>query len=404
MDMIGLTVLSESEGWLHQLDPTDALKTFCEQHRFSMDRYDYDQHTFLDLLDYMDFQEFEHYLFVLRGPGERTLRLVAYLQQRMLHVQFHLINERGDVLFGDPYFLDKTIPLEGTTGYTQPIELQDALMSLFTGVYPDTASRQPQPLRHVYVETTDLLDSITPTLFDQMTINSLLYIDQSTRHDLPVIELMSRTPVLLAFSDTLPFSVKDRLATFERSELDAAMQQWQETGVALNPEQRIGILDYATLTGMPSSHRLFIHRDGIYADYGKRLLLSEAFDLNICQLRQNQLATWEALLPIPQLALYPILFQLASAFQGTSQFVTPYSVFELPRTEGKLGPLTMIGIQNKEGCFAFELLTNQLFETDEVFLAILEADQKERFDVLPKRLGTDYEAAVRTYKELIYHG
>ncbi|MDX1259458.1 hypothetical protein [Exiguobacterium sp. K1] len=402
--MIGLTVLSESEGWLHQLDPTGALKTFCEQHRFSMDRYDYDQHTFLDLLDYMDFQEFEHYLFVLRGQGERTLRLVAYLQQRMLHVQFHLINERGDVLFGDPYFLDKTIPLEGTTGYTQPIELQDALMSLFTGVYPDTASRQPQPLRHVYVETTDLLDSITPTLFDQMTINSLLYIDQSTRHDLPVIELMSRTPVLLAFSDTLPFSVRDRLATFERSDLDAAMQQWQETGVVLNPEQRIGILDYATLTGMPSSHRLFIHRDGIYADYEKRILLSKAFDLNICQLRQNQLATWEVLLPIPQLALYPILFQLASAFQGTSQFVTPYSVFELPRTEGKLGPLTMIGIQNKEGCFAFELLTNQLFETDEVFLAILEADQKERFDVLPKRLGTDYEAAVRTYKELIYHG
>jgi len=402
--MIGLTVLSESEGWLHQLDPTDALTTFCEQQRFSMDRYDYDQHTFLDLLDYMDFQEFEHYLFVLQGPGERTLRLVAYLQQRMLHVQFHLINERGDVLFGDPYFLNKTIPLEGTTGYTQPIELQDALMSLFTGVYPDTATWEPQPLRHVYVETTDLLDSIAPTLFDQMTINSLLYIDQSTRHDLPVIELMSRTPVLLAFSDTLPFSVRDRLATFERSELDAAMQQWQETGVVLNPEQRIGILDYATLAGMPASHRLFIWSDGIYADYGKRILLSEAFDLNICQLRQNQLATWEALLPIPQLALYPILFQLASAFQGTSQFVTPYSVFELPRTEGKLGPLTMIGIQNKEGCFAFELLTNQLFETDEVFLAILEADQKERFDVLPKRLGTDYEAAVRTYKELIYHG
>lgn len=402
--MIGLTVLSESEGWLHQLDPTDALTTFCEQHRFSMDRYDYDQHTFLDLLDYMDFQEFEHYLFVLRGPGERTLRLVAYLQQRMLHVQFHLINERGDVLFGDPYFLDKTIPLEGTTGYTQPIELQDALMSLFTGVYPDTASRQPQPLRHVYVETTDLLDSITPTLFDQMTINSLLYIDQSTRHDLPVIELMSRTPVLLAFSDTLPSSVRDRLATFERSELDAAMQQWQETGVVLNPEQRIGILDYATIAGMPASHRLFIWSDGIYADYGKRILLSTPSDLNVCQLRERQLDDWEALLPIPQLALYPILFQLASAFQGTSQFVTPYSVFELPRTEGKLGPLTMIGIQNKEGCFAFELLTNQLFETDEVFLAILEADQKERFDVLPKRLGNDYESAVQMYKELIYHG
>lgn len=402
--MIGLTVLSESEGWLHQLDPTDALTTFCEQHRFSMDRYDYDQHTFLDLLDYMDFQEFEHYLFVLRGTGERTLRLVAYLQQRMLHVQFHLINERGDVLFGDPYFLNGTIPLDGTAVHTQPIELQDALMSLFTGVYPDTASREPQPLRHVYVETTELLDSIVPTLFDQMTINSLLYIDQSTRHDLPVIELMSRTPVLLAFSDTLSFNVRERLATFDRQELDAAIKQWHETSVVSNPEQRIGILDYATLTGMPSSHRLFIHSDGIYADYGKRLLLSAAFDLNICQLRQNQLARWEALAPITQLALYPILFQLASTFQGTSQFVTPYSAFELPRTDGKIGPLTMIGIQNNEGCFAFELVTNQLFETDETFNAILEADQKERFDVLPERLGTDYESVIQTYKELIYHG
>ena len=402
--MIGLTVLSESEGWLHQLDPTDALTTFCEQHRFSMDRYDYDQHTFLDLLDYMDFQEFEHYLFVLQGAGERTLRLVAYLQQRMLHVQFHLINERGDVLFGDPYFLKETIPVEGMTGPKHPIELQDALMSLFTGVYPETATREPQPLRHVYVETTDLLDSITPTLFDQMTMNSLLYIDQSTRHDLSVIELMSRTPVLLAFSDTLPFSVRDRLATFERSDLDAAIKQWHETSVVSNLERRMGILDYATHSGMPSSHRLFIRSDGIYADYGKRLSLSETFDLSVCQLRQNQLATWKALAPIPQLALYPILFQLASAFQGTSQFVTPYSVFELPRTEGKLGPLTMIGIQNKEGCFAFELVTNQLFETDETFLAILEADQKERFDILPERLGSDYESAVQTYKELIYNG
>ncbi|MGE6553785.1 hypothetical protein [Exiguobacterium artemiae] len=404
MDMIGLTVLSESEGWLHQLDPTDALTTFCEQHRFSMDRYDYDQHTFLDLLDYMDFQEFEHYLFVLQGPGERTLRLVAYLQQRMLHVQFHLINERGDVLFGDPYFLNEMIPLEGTARYTQPIELQDALMSLFTGVYPDTASREPQPLRHVYVETTELLDSIAPTLFDQMTINSLLYIDQSTRHDLPVIELMSRTPVLLAFSDTLSFNVRERLATYDRERLAAAIKQWHETSVVSSPEHRIGILDYATLAGMSASHRLFFYHDGIFSDYGKRMSLSSTFDLNVCQLRERQLKKWEELVPIAQLALYPILYQLASAFQGTSQFVTPYSVLELPRTEGKFGPLTMIGIQNNEGCFAFELVTNQLFETDESFLAILEADQKERFDVLPERLGSDYEAAIQTYKELIYHG
>lgn len=403
--MIGLTILSESQGWLHQLDPTPELITFCEQHRFSMDRYDYDQHTFLDLLDYMEFQEFEHYLFILRGPGERTLRLVAYLQQRMLHVQFHLMNERGDVLFGNPYFLNGwQVPLETSYVSEQSIALQDALMSLFTGVYPDAASRHPQPLRHVYVEETALLDSIEPSLFDQMTINSLLYIDQSTRHDLPVIELMSRTPVLLAFSDTLPFDIKERLAAFNRQALQLAFQQWHDTGIISNEEHRVGIIDYATLAGLTVSHRLFICKGGIFADYGQHLQLSDTFAVNVCQLRERQREQLKALAPVAQLTLYPLLFQLASAFKGTSRFVTPYSDLELPRTDGKIGPLSMVGIQNTEGCFAFELTTNQLFETDEIFLAILEADQKERFDILPERLGADYEAAIQTYKELIYHG
>lgn len=403
--MIGLTVLSESEGWLHQLEPTADFIAFCQSHRFSFDHYDYNVHTFLDLLDYMDFQEFEHYLFILRGTGERTMRLVAYLQQRMLHVQFHLINDRGDVLFGDPYFLDGiTVPFEEPLADSQPIALQDALMSLFTGVYPDATSRHPQPLRHIYAEETSLLNSINPALFDQMTINSLLYIDKPTRHDLPVIELMSRVPVLVAFSDTLSFDIKAHLAVVSRTAIEAAFETWRTTSRVPNPGHYMGILDYATLTGMTVSHRLFIFKDGVCADYGKQICLSGLEEIDICQLRHRQRETFAPIAPHLQLALYPLLYQLASAFLTESQFVTPYTQLDLPRTAGKLGPLTMIGIQNREGAFVFELTTNQLFETDEVFLWILEADQKDRFDVLPERLGSDYETAIQAYKELMYHG
>lgn len=402
--MIGLTILAENEGWLYQLDPNDALIAFCKQHRFTMDRYDYDQHTFLDLLDYMEFQEFEHYFFILHGAGERTLRLVAYLQQRMLHVQFHLMNDQGDVLFGDPYFLEGNVPHVKSGFSKQPIELQNALMSLFTGVYPNATSRQPQPLRHVYVEETDLLNAIEPELFDQMTINSVVYIDQPTRHDLPVIELMSRTPVLIAFSNTLPFHIKDRLATVDRESIQRAFQEWHETSIVSNPERRMGILDYATLVGMGISHRLFLFQDGVFSDYGKTKPLHVTSDFNFFQMQEQQWMKSNALAPLPELVLYPILFQLASVFQGESRFVTPYNEYELPRTNGKIGPLAMIGIQNNEGCFTFELVTNRLFETDEMFLAILEADQKERFDILPERLGADYESAVQAYKELIYRG
>ncbi|MER2032574.1 MAG: hypothetical protein ABS912_07340, partial [Exiguobacterium indicum] len=86
------------------------------------------------------------------------------------------------------------------------------------------------------------------------------------------------------------------------------------------------------------------------------------------------------------------------------RFITPYSDLELPRTSGRIGPLTLIGIQNEEGCFAFDRTTLRLFETNEAFLWILEADQKEQFDVLPERLGADYAEAIQHYKELMYHG
>ncbi|WP_214847282.1 hypothetical protein [Exiguobacterium sp. s193] len=403
--MIGLTVLTESEGWLHQLEPTEAFIAFCQTHRFSFDHYDYNTHTFLDLLDYMDFQEFEHYLFILRGSGERTMRLVAYLQQKMLHVQFHLMNDKGDVLFGDPYFLNGiTLPFEEPIAAYAPTALQDALMSLFTGVYPEVTSRHPQPLRHVYVEETSLLDSINPTLFDQMTINSVLYVDQTIRHDLPVIELMSRTPVLMAFSDTLALDIKTQLAVVSRSELEEAFATWHATSRVPNRERQIGILDYATLVGMTVSHRLFIFKDGICADYGQQICLSDMLGINVSKLREQQRQSFSPLASRQELALYPLLYQLAASFMTESQLVTPYSTLDLPRTLGKIGPLTMIGIHNREGCFVFELTTNQLFETDEAFLWILEADQKDRFDVLPDRLGGDYETAIQAYKELIYHG
>ncbi len=77
--------------------------------------------------------------------------------------------------------------------------------------------------------------------------------------------------------------------------------------------------------------------------------------------------------------------------------------FRITTNDGRIGPLTLIGIQNEEGYFAFDLTSMQLFETNEAFLWILEADQKEQFDVLPERLGADYAEAIRYYKELMYH-
>ncbi|MGI1804641.1 hypothetical protein ACRPK8_02805 [Exiguobacterium sp. TDN 0502] len=400
--MIGLSVLSEQDGWLKRSLPSAELQAFCETHRIALDAFDYDQHTFRDLLDYMDFQEYEHYLFVLQGDGERTLRLVAYLQHQMLHVQFHLIRQNGEVLFGQPDFLNGLfLPQEALTVPASFPDVEHAILSLMTGVYPGVPPHHPQPLRHVYLEDSSLLDRIPATHFNTMTINSVLYFDHPMRHDLPIIELMSRTPMLLAFSDSLS-PLDTYLAVLSRDELTDRLYDWHQTGRIRN-EQKSGVLDYATLSGLEVSHRLFFFEDGIYADRQKTVQLSKDLSQDIEMLREHPPQP-EALASQAELALFPLLYQLAGSFEGDSHFITPYSDLELPRTSGRIGPLTSIGIRNAEGCFVFDRTNMRLFETNEAFLWILEADQKEQFDVLPERLGAEYETAIQHYKELMYHG
>lgn len=400
--MIGLSVLSEQDGWLKRSLPSPELQAFCKKHRISLDAFDYDQHTFHDLLDYMEFQEYEHYLFVLQGEGERTLRLVAYLQHQMLHVQFHLIRQNGEVLFGQPDFLNGLyLPQETLTVSASFPDVEHAILSLMTGVYPGAPPHHPQPLRHVYIEDSSLLDRIPSKHFNAMTINSVLYFDHPMRHDLPIIELMSRTPMLLAFSNSLS-PLDAHLAVLSREELTDRLNDWHQTGRIRN-EQKSGVLDYATLSGLQVSHRLFFFQDGIYADRQKTVQLSADLSQDIELLREHQPQS-EALASQAELALFPLLYQLAGSFQGDSHFITPYSDLELPRTFGRIGPLTSIGIRNAEGCFVFDRTNMRLFETNEAFLWILEADQKEQFDVLPERLGSEYETAIQHYKELMYHG
>lgn len=401
--MIGLSLLLEQDGWLQRSLPSLAMQTFCEAHRISIDAFDYDTHTFHDLLDYMDFQEYEHYVFVLQGEGERTLRLVAYLQHEMLHVQFHLIRQNGEVLFGQPDFLNGLfLPQEEIPVSASVPAVHHALLSLMTGVYPASVPHHPQPLRHVYIEDSSLLDRIPVESFKMMTINSVIYFDHPMRHDLPIIELMSRTPILLTFSDSLSPSIASQLTVLSRDALAERLQDWQQTGRIQN-DQTMGILDYATVSGLCVSHRLFFFADGIYADRQKTIQLSADISSDIECLREQQPQP-EALASQTELELFPLLYQLAGSFKGTSRFITPYSDLELPRTSGRIGPLTLIGIQNEEGCFAFDRTTLRLFETNEAFLWILEADQKEQFDVLPERLGADYAEAIQHYKELMYHG
>ncbi|WP_114571720.1 hypothetical protein [Exiguobacterium flavidum] len=401
--MIGFSYLYETEGWLHHVEPTHALRDFCEAERITFDQYDFNTNTFQDLVDYMEFQEFEHYVFVLKGSGERVLRLVAYLQQKMLSVQFHLVREDGEVLFGDPRFLyGLDLPLSDDDVETaEPIELQNAIMSLFTGVHPDYRKRHPQPLRHVYVEDTSLLETVSP-LFEEMTINSLLYVDVPVIHDMAVIDVMSRTPVLIAFAEAAE-GVKQVLSRTSRVELREDFKRFIATGVVRSDRQAQGMFDYATAAGLPATHRLFFFRDGVFGDHGKTMRLSDTV-LDATQLQDRQLGRIEPLDALPLLSLYPLLYQLASAFSSESSFITAYSRAALPPLEHPLGPCMMIGIENGEGCFVFELATNRLFETNKTFLLILEADQKERFDTLPELLGETYESDIQTYKEMIYHG
>ena len=78
--MIGLNFVYEKDELLYSLDVHVEVGE-----QFSLDYLDFDNQSFEDVIDYMEFLEFEQYYFVALEENVRLKRLVTYLSNKVTY-------------------------------------------------------------------------------------------------------------------------------------------------------------------------------------------------------------------------------------------------------------------------------------------------------------------------------
>ncbi|MCY9425818.1 hypothetical protein MOF41_10970, partial [Bacillus spizizenii] len=103
--------------------------------------------------------------------------------------------------------------------------------------------------------------------------------------------------------------------------------------------------------------------------------------------------------------IYPVILNLYALNLGSEiTFVTPYNKSFYTNVVQDSVNINWIGFYIEEKAFAYSLKSNRLFETNKLFLKILDADYKGLLDKFIEEYEGDSEAVLREYKEVTNNG
>ncbi|PZL69839.1 hypothetical protein CI088_16425 [Enterococcus plantarum] len=265
--MIGMTLVEESNHVLRNVNDvqlSEVLKDNCLLEKLSLDTYDYDTNSFIDLIEYTEFQDYTDYVFVSLSKSVRLPKIVDFLNKFSEVTKFHFvsINEASDETMEQ--FIDrKKLTSKEKADESSEVILKNGLMALFTGVYPRMFRKNI--IKHIYFEHGKDLASIHASIYLNCAINHGVYIEESQS----VGNILERNiPGVVVFKDSLNTFVKDEeLEELSEERLKQQFQIFSQTGTITWQERKNGIIDYSDMLSLGLARRLFIFEDGIYLDY-----------------------------------------------------------------------------------------------------------------------------------------
>jgi hypothetical protein len=164
LPMIGLSVIEETNQIIHNYQEKEQLsELIAENNKIIMDHFDFDRSTLTDFIDYIEFQGYEQYVFFVIGEVNRTVRIASFLQDELDHIQFSVIDNQLQVLYGDPsvatLFQGKWIDRRQVRSQSNSTEyLKNGIMAMFTGFYPENLNKNI--LKHLYIQNEKILKKL----------------------------------------------------------------------------------------------------------------------------------------------------------------------------------------------------------------------------------------------------
>ncbi len=408
--MIGLSVIEETNQIIHNYQEKEQLsELIAENNKVIMDHFDFDQSTLTDFIDYIEFQGYEQYVFFVIGEVNRTVRIASLLQDELDHIHFSVIDNQLQVLYGDPsvatLFKGKWIDRRQVRSQSNSTEyLKNGIMAMFTGFYPENLNKNI--LKHLYIQNEEILEKISKDVFMNIAINSSIFVRNSSIFVRSHQEKsLNELPFIMIEGESIEHHYLEEFIQLDKNEVLSMLDEFKNSGVVRNPYSKKGIFDYSLLVERHTNNRLFFYEDGIYHDYGKKHLITQDLSSNYFNISSQSLPAYSAISNYDQVvkSIFPLMFHLTSYFQvPESKFITPYSRIHFDPITDQLKNLSWVGIENEKGKYVFNLNNKKMYETEALFLEIMEADQKDCLDELRKR-HTNIESMINQYREIVYH-
>lgn len=176
--MIGLNFVFEKEELLYSL----KLSTQIDK-KYSLDYFDFDTQNFDDLIDYLEFLEFDQYIFVALAENDRLNRLANYLQEQ-LDMEIKVVNiESVDDYLESQNLQEIKSELKNHDMYQKIVSInveqvfKNGFKAFKTAIYPHLTRGV---LKHLYVDDIDKFVTENGGLLKYLAVNSAIYTEEES--------------------------------------------------------------------------------------------------------------------------------------------------------------------------------------------------------------------------------
>ncbi|MBI0441405.1 hypothetical protein ACLNGX_18865 [Bacillus velezensis] len=408
--MIGLAYICEEKGIIYNVtnaSVSDLIEDIYSE-EIILDDFNFHENSFQDYVDYLEFQEYSSFVFVTANKSPRIIQIIEFIKEFLPDITFHVIDKNVGHIYGPETINGQSITIkslvENCQLYKQETELamRNGLMALFTGLYPDNIRNNL--IKHIFIESEELLSNIEQDVILNCALNCGIYIKNNQFN-----KFEKSIPLIIIPNQYHDKSILNSFTEFDEKKLYKLQVDFLKSGKCYFEEDIKGVFDYASIVGLEKNNRLFYYKDGIYQDFLKRKKISNDLNvsfftivLNINKIEKSQLFEDLKLKNIKR--IYPVILNLYALNSGSEiNFVTPYNKSFYNVVQDSVN-INWIGFYIEDKAFAYSLKSNRLFETNMLFLKILDADYKGLLDKFIAEFEGDSEAVLREYKEVTNNG
>lgn len=358
-----------------------------------VDDYNLENSTYVDFIDYLEFQEYRKLYIVTTLNNNRLQRFKNYVEGHC-DINIEIVILENTIYTSEDNFsvykiLNKYKEDIINNINENEIHILDGLYSLISGIYPDGYN---DCIKHLFVENTSLIDKIDKSITDNMMINGCIVAEEN--EDLVVDKFPHIFVNYSKFDEVLKNS-----DLIDSNLLKEKIKIFFEDGI-IEPINSSNIIDYMSELDKCYITRIFIHNDGIYCDVSKNKKLAEKLNTSYydLKLRMSDISSDFNKINDQILKLFFVLNSLSNGLNSKKIFVTsPYNKREFKQQNTYNKPFDLIGIQDGDRYLCYSLKSCKIYETERDFNFILEAYYKNELENLPK----DVKEKVNNFKEII---